>query len=645
MPWCCVLRRGRGSGGAAVRRCDGCWGVAACCGCSACCVPVLAFSGVPSAVWAQSGDVGYQGPSHSGTGTPTGTKRAESVLWWNDGSWWAHMWDTASQDFHIFRLDAATQSWVDTGVLVDPRANTHADVLWDGTHLNVSSHRFVNDGDPAVAGVPGYLYRFSYSGGTYSLDAGFPAAINDYKTETLSIDRDSTGKLWATWQQDNQIYVNHTTGGDSSWGTPFVLPTAPGVTVDDNSALIAFAGRIGVMWSNQTTDDAGMYFSSHLDGDPDAAWSPPQAAMQGAGTGDDHMNLKWLDASGGRVYAAVKTSFTAPSDPLIMLLVLDVSAGSWQSHTIARVSDCPNRVIVLIDHESAVLHTYATYPAPPAFACSSSGGAIYEKTSPLNPISFPPGRGTLRILNADSPFVHNVSSTKQNVNSQTGIAILADNGPTQTYWHAFQPLSPGAIVRESTSTTVNTTATNALTIAKPAGTAAGDVLVACLALNGGAVATGGVPAGWSPVASVIGVANPRVFGYHKNATGSEPADYQWTLASSVTSGAGIARYSGAGGLDAPATQAWGTSGLSGTVPSLTTVTANAMLVGCMGINASATSTTISSPTAMTQAWDLGGKRHELADGPQTAAGPSGSKTWTFNASRAWAGWLVALRPE
>ena len=191
-------------------------------------LPVLAFSGVPSAVWAQSGDVGYQGPSHSGTGTPTGTKRAESVLWWNDGSWWAHMWDTASQDFHIFRLDAATQSWVDTGVLVDPRANTHADVLWDGTHLNVSSHRFVNDGDPAVAGVPGYLYRFSYSGGTYSLDAGFPAAINDYKTETLSIDRDSTGKLWATWQQDNQIYVNHTTGGDSSWGTPFVLPTGVG---------------------------------------------------------------------------------------------------------------------------------------------------------------------------------------------------------------------------------------------------------------------------------------------------------------------------------------------------------------------------------------------------------------------------------
>jgi hypothetical protein len=48
---------------------------------------------------------------------------------------------------------------------------------------------------------------------------------------------------------------------------------------------------------------------------------------------------------------------------------------------------------------------------------------------------------------------------------------------------------------------------------------------------------------------------------------------------------------------------------------------------------------------MTQAWDIGGKRHELADGLQATAGASGTKTWTFNASREWAGWLTALRPQ
>ena len=764
------------------------------------------------------GDVGFEGLSHAGTSTPTGTKRAESVLWFNDGSWWANMWDTVSKDFHIFRLDRSTQRWVDTGVLVDPRANTHADVLWDGAHLYVSSHTFVNDEQAAVSGFPSYLYRFSYNAITkaYSLDAGFPAQINNYKTETLTLDKDSTGKLWATWQQANRIYVNRTTGSDASWGTPFELPTASSVTVDDTSALIAFAGRIGVLWSDQTTSNDGMHFSIHRDGDPDAVWSGRQAAIQGPASGDDHMNLKSLDASGGRVYAAVKTSFTSSSAPLIMLLVYDISAGTWQSYTIARVSDCPNRVLVLVDPENGLLHTFATYPAPPSFACSSSGGAIYEKTSPLNAISFPTGRGTLRILDADSAFVHNVSSTKQNVSNASGIAVLADNGNTQRYWHHFDPLggapppgaptasftatptsgpaplqvafadtstgsptsrswdfgdggtstaaSPthtfssagsytvrltvanatgsdsttktitatasqpqpptasftatptsgtaplnvaftdtstggptswswdfgdggsastrnpthiytstgthtvtltagnaggedsdsktitvsapgGAIARQATSTTVNPTATNAVTIVKPAGTAAGDLLVACLTLNGGAVAAGGAPAGWSPVASVTAIANPRVFGYHRLATASEPADYRWTLTSSVTNGAGIARYSGASGLDVPATTASGASALSGALPSVTTATANAMLVGCMGINSSSVSTTISSPGGMTQAWDVAGKRHELADAIQGAAGASGTKTWTFSASREWAGWLTALRPR
>lgn len=76
------------------------------------------------------------------------------MLWWNDGSWWGSLWDTTSQDFHIFRLELSTQTWIDSGVTLDPRANTHADVLWDGTHLYVASHVFVDDELPAVSGLP-----------------------------------------------------------------------------------------------------------------------------------------------------------------------------------------------------------------------------------------------------------------------------------------------------------------------------------------------------------------------------------------------------------------------------------------------------------------------------------------------------------
>jgi hypothetical protein len=86
---------------------------------------VLGVVVVPVAASAATGDLGVQGPSHSGTGTPTGTKRATSALWFNDGLWWGNLWDSASSDFHIFRFDAGTSSWVDTGVATDPQPRRH----------------------------------------------------------------------------------------------------------------------------------------------------------------------------------------------------------------------------------------------------------------------------------------------------------------------------------------------------------------------------------------------------------------------------------------------------------------------------------------------------------------------------------------
>lgn len=467
-------------------------------------------------------DVGYQDQSFAGTGTPTGTKRSESLLWHNDGSWWADMWDSATADFHIFRLDGATQRWVDTGVVTDTRANSHADVLWDGAHLYVASHLAVPDGQPAVSGYPSRLYRFSYDTGAdrYTLDTGFPVSINNIKSETLVIDRDSTGRLWATWQQDNRIYVNRTTGDDRTWGAPFALPSAGGaVTVDDNSSLLAFGGnQIGAMWSDQTAVKDGMYFSVHRDGDADTAWSTSRAAIQGPGSADDHMNLKAAQAdASGRVFAAVKTSFTSASQPLILLLSRDPATGAWSSSTVARVSECPNRATVLLDETNRMLHVFATFPAPPAYACSSSGGAIYEKTAPLDAPTFAAGAGTPLMLDSDSPYIHNATSTKQNVSAGTGIAALASDLHTGFYWHAFAPLgltpTDFTLSASPTSRSVRRGSSTAYTItATPSGGFSGDVTFTLSGLPSGASATWSanpVAVTGAPVSSTLNVATTR----------------------------------------------------------------------------------------------------------------------------------------
>ncbi|MDQ0620658.1 hypothetical protein QFZ33_004682 [Arthrobacter globiformis] len=408
-------------------------------------------------VTAAAADVGVQDFSHTGTGTPTGTKRQTNALWFNDGIWWGNLWDTASSDFHIFRFNATTNSWVNTGVATETQANTHHDVLWDGTTLFVASYRFVNDGLPFEPNFPSTMRRYSYNSSTKTYSLLGSSRIHNNKVETMSIDKDSTGRVWATWQQGNRIFLNVTGTDGATWGTPFAHPASlSNVSVDDTSAVIAFGGagngKMGVMWSRQLGDaNDGMYWSFHVDGASNTTWSTPVAAVKGLRTGDDHMNLKWLDSSGGRVFAATKTSNTSASLPLIQLLVLSNTTSTWSAHTIATVSECPNRVIVMIDEFAQKLRTFATYPKPSgttnAGVCTSSGGAVYEKSTSLDTINFTTTK-TARIVD-DDQYVHNVTSTKQNLNSNasgtanSGLLLLADVNATSRYWHYYDPTGGG----------------------------------------------------------------------------------------------------------------------------------------------------------------------------------------------------------
>ncbi|MBD0282193.1 MAG: DNRLRE domain-containing protein [Thermoleophilaceae bacterium] len=404
----------------------------------------LASSAHTSAVTA-SGSVGYRGPSTAGAGVgPTGSK-PESKLWWNDGAWWASMWagSGSGQGFHIFRLDLATQRWIDTGVQLDDRAGTRADVLWDGTHLYVASHVFSTCGcSTSSPGKPSRLYRYSYNPVTrsYSLDPGFPVAINDTSTETLVIDKDSTGTLWATWAQDKKVLVSHTVAGDDrTWVTPYVIPSggASNLASDDISTLVAFGGnKIGVMWSNQT--DSAMYFAIHADGAADSQWTA-SPAIQSPLYADDHANLRSLQSDGsGRVFAVIKTSLNdAPTPdanaPIVLLLVRN-AAGNWSNHPVWRVGDGSiTRPILIIDESNLALHVFAS--------SSESGGTIRTKTSSISSISFPVGVGTVFLRDASQTnALNNATAGKRNVTRQSGLVVLASNDSSSYYWHNYKAL-------------------------------------------------------------------------------------------------------------------------------------------------------------------------------------------------------------
>lgn len=417
-------------------------------------VLALIAMGLPPAARAATGDIGLPGPSSSGAGAaPTGQK-PESKLWWNDGRWWASMFDSVSQDWHIFYLNrsASPKAWVDTGTTIDARANSRADTLWDGSRLYVASHVYASSNTAVSSGQPARLYRYSYDAAAkkYTLDSGFPTTITDYSSETMTLDKDSTGRLWATWAQSQAVYVNASSSSGTSWGSPFKLPTtnAGNLNADDIPSLVAFSNKIGVMWSNQTSST--VYFSTHTNSDPVTTWGAEQAVtVPGPKQADDHLNIKSLQSdSTGRVFAVIKTGLdelasAGSTAPEIVVLARNVSTGGWSRATFGTVADCHTRPVLMLDSTNNLLRVFATAPDS---GCPFSGavGSIFEKTSPMDNLSFTSGRGTPVMRDVTSANLNNVSGSKQTVNATTGLVMLASNDSTNRYWFSDRSLGSAA---------------------------------------------------------------------------------------------------------------------------------------------------------------------------------------------------------
>ena len=370
-----------------------------------------------------------------GVNGPTGEK-PQSKLWYNDGIWWADMFDVASNRWLIFRLDQATQTWLKTGTPLDVRPGSWADTLWDGTHLYVASAGV----NAASASDSAKLYRYSYSAATktYTADTGFPVTIVSGGMEAIVMDKDATGVLWATWTRGNQVWVSATNGSDTSWGTPFVLPNTTAVSPDDISSVVSLKGAVGVMWSNQA--DAAMYFAQHDNGSPATSWSSPVKVLQGVESADDHINLKSVQEINGQVFAAVKTSLSdvpgvKPSEPLIQLLKRD-AAGAWTTKTVSTVAEDQTRPIVMLNPSQDKLYVFVTTPVGGGtINAGTAETAIFYKTTSMSNPTFGSGPGTPFIQTAGDVHINNPTSTKQTVTAASGLVVLASDNSSGFYMH------------------------------------------------------------------------------------------------------------------------------------------------------------------------------------------------------------------
>jgi hypothetical protein len=379
-----------------------------------------------------------------GVSDPSADK-PQSKVWFADGSWWAGMFVDGSDDNRIHRYNATTHAWTATSTVVDQRNGSHGDYLWDAA----TNSLYVASANSESAADPILVFKLNYNPATdtYTHDPAFTAngvQVGLGPTETVTIAKDSTGQLWVTYQTPNattgrDVTINRSTTNESTWGTPFGIGE---IGADDISAIIAFGGdSVGVMWSDQNpaATQTFFYFSEHADNvADDTDWSEKKTSASGTDEfAEDHVNLKLVATGSGQVLAAVKTN-GGPDH--IQVLRRDASNGNWSAHVVVGGSQDVTRPQIVVDETAGTAYVFYTSPENEA----TGNQAIYYKSAPLSTLAFATGGLGTPFIQDGSNDINNVSTSKHNVTSATGLVAIATSDTNETYYHGYLPLGGGA---------------------------------------------------------------------------------------------------------------------------------------------------------------------------------------------------------
>lgn len=209
---------------------------------------------------------------------------------------------------------------------------------------------------------------------------------------------------------------------------------------------------------------------------------------------------------------------------------------------------------------------------------------------------------------------------------------------------ASAPTAGAAISFVAKSSAGNGAGASALSIARPGGTAAGDLLVATVVARGTAAIN--QPSGWTIARETVSGYSRMVTSY-RVAAGGEAGSYTWGLGATRKASAGIATYRGVNtSLPIEATaDATGSSG-NATAPSVTTVTPTTLVLTTVGIE---WQTTVTPAAGTSERFDQASSgwfatTTALADAPQATAGPTPARTAQPAITGAgWAAQTIVLR--
>ena len=441
--------------------------------------------------------VGWRDHAYGNGATRPSSDKPQSKLWYTDEGggnvqWWGGMFHVTGTAFKIFKLSPDKATWTATSTIVDARDASHGDYLWDESNntLYVASVVIPNNSDPfAVPTTPDdvRIFKYTYNPATDTYTSIFGSAPRSIAGSastaapafrggawTVSIDKDSSGRLWAVWPKGTQVMYSTSIDDGVTWTAAAVLPAQGANTIksgtissSDTATVIGFGNgsktTIGVVWSDQDSlpanTDNGYYFATIAAGDDPTlpgSWTTTKLpAPAGLGTiyADNHINIK--ATSDGTLYMVGKArtdtvNCATLKERLLTPFYRRTTAGAWSVRLAGTTGDCDTRPQVVIDEQLDTAYIFLTSP--------NGGGSIYRKAAPLSgpdAFDFRGGgntgdtivkRGVTFIRSTTETLIDDASTTKQVVTDASGIAVIANNltssagGNAKVYLHNFMTL-------------------------------------------------------------------------------------------------------------------------------------------------------------------------------------------------------------
>ncbi|MGH7597104.1 MAG: T9SS type A sorting domain-containing protein [bacterium] len=348
----------------------------------------------------------------------------QSKMFYHGGFWWVTGQSKVNKRWYLYKFDGLT--WTQT-LQIDTAPKSRPDCILDASN---------NKAYILLPGGTTKITRLSYSGGNWTVEAGYPYTINDFDQGSdrgINLVRAQNGDLWIFNIVDSTLIARHSSNNGQTWSADITLKSnlhyGDGLT---DAVVFSHSGsnHIGVGYAENSAPGSIYGFLRHKDSDPDNVWTDETAAIpQFTGTtSDDHISMTVHD---NEIFMAVKTNGGGPTTANIGLLHRG-TGGTWNQYPII-LSSGWTRPIPIIDESSDRLYIIGSRESSSkigemkSVALGDYGALI---SAPID---------TIFMNEADRFF--NASVSAHSVNNTMHLMVCNGNETRDELWYNLIPLS------------------------------------------------------------------------------------------------------------------------------------------------------------------------------------------------------------